>query len=42
MVANASSEIDADDWEDDGDDAFMREFRAKRLQGESIASAWGV
>jgi len=26
-------EIDSDDLEDDEDDAFMREFRAKRLQG---------
>lgn len=26
---------DSDDFDDeDGDDAFMREFRAKRLQGE--------
>lgn len=28
------NDIDSDDLEDDEDDAFMREFRAKRLQGE--------
>lgn len=27
------NDIDSDDLEDDEDDAFMREFRAKRLQG---------
>lgn len=33
------ADIDADEWDDDGDDAFMREFRAKRLQGNLVLLA---